>query len=448
MHAARKDHRHLQRWIGVCAHKMSYIKLATAAIVSLGDRTGSTAKAIAKQIESETGKCNMPALKKALEKGVWAGELRQVKASYFVKGAAQAVAAVAPGTQPGAVAVVPPGAQPGKYGNYIALPFLVDKKDKTAAKKLGGQWFRGGDSAWGSGGNPYEGEWGVPAGVELEPFQQWMFQPKAAAGAVAGPAAGAAGGAVASEPTMLNVPFAEKNAAKKLGAKWNGENKKWYVPAGLDPAPFTQWIPSEASMAKAKKQEEKTNALCEQLAAACPSNQRILDILAELSWFELGGGNRVHQSKNKKLATEHSKLAHNIAKMTEPLNLGSSTGLLASLSPAVAEDLTDLLTEGTKWSCWPDGTTDETSDVPVVRAEGLHTVADDCYPWSDESDFTCPVGQCWRVWLYRLDHPNNYNVHMMDHYHGGHDCTGFTTNSMYKVPDTTKGYRERYTNDA
>ena len=159
----------------MCAHKISYIKLATAAIVSLGDRTGSTAKAIAKQIESETGKCNMPALKKALEKGVWAGELRQVKASYFVKGAAQAVAAVAPGTQPGAVAVVPPGAQPGKYGNYIALPFLVDKKDKTAAKKLGGQWFRGGDSARGSGGNPYEGEWGVPAGVELEPFQQWMF---------------------------------------------------------------------------------------------------------------------------------------------------------------------------------------------------------------------------------------------------------------------------------
>lgn len=409
---------------------MSYIKLATAAIVSLGDRTGSTAKAIAKQIEAETGKCNMPALKKALEKGVRANELRQVKASYFVEGASQA-------------AVVPPGAQPGKYGNYIALPFLVDKKDKTAAKKLGGQWFRGG----GSGGNPYEGEWGVPAGIELEPFQQWMFQPGAAAGAAAGPAAGAAGGAVASEPSMLNVPFAEKNAAKKLGAKWNGEKKKWYVPAGLDPAPFLKWIPSEASMAKAKKQEEKANALCEQLAAACPSNQGILDILAELSWFELGGGNRVHQSKNKKLATEHSKLAHNIAKMTEPLNLGSSTGLLASLSPAVAEDLTDLLTEGTKWSYWTDG--HETSNVPVVRAEGLPTAADDCYPWSDESDFTCPVGQCWRVWLYRLDHPNNYNVHMTDHYHGGHDCTGFTTNSMYKVPDTTKGYRaSRYIDDS
>jgi hypothetical protein len=332
-----------------------------------------------------------------------------------------------------------PAAQPGKFGNYIALPFLVDKKDKAAAKKLGGQWFRGEFQP----GLGFEGEWGVPEGIALEPFAQWMFQPGAAGGAA---------GTVVSEPTMLNVPFAEKNAAKKLGAKWNGEKKNWFVPAGLDPAPFAQWVPSAASMATAKKQQEKADALCEQLAAACPSNQGIIDILAELSWFELGGGNRVHQRKNKKLATEHSKLAHTIAPMTEPLNLGTATGLLASLSPTAAEDLTDLLTAGTKWICWPD---EKTSDVPALRAEGLRTIADDTTPWSDEDspgapgeeDFTCPVGQCWRVWQYRLDHPNNYNIHHFDYYHGGHDVTGFTHKSMYKVPDTTKGYREKQIND-
>lgn len=26
----------------------------------------------------------------------------------------------------------------------------------------------------------------------------------------------------------LNVPFAEKDLAKKLGAKWDGSLKKWY----------------------------------------------------------------------------------------------------------------------------------------------------------------------------------------------------------------------------
>ena len=27
----------------------------------------------------------------------------------------------------------------------------------------------------------------------------------------------------------LNVPYSEKNEAKKLGAKWDGKKKKWYI---------------------------------------------------------------------------------------------------------------------------------------------------------------------------------------------------------------------------
>jgi hypothetical protein len=31
---------------------------------------------------------------------------------------------------------------------------------------------------------------------------------------------------------FLKVPFAEKDEAKALGARWNGERKSWYVPEG------------------------------------------------------------------------------------------------------------------------------------------------------------------------------------------------------------------------
>lgn len=40
---------------------------------------------------------------------------------------------------------------------------------------------------------------------------------------------------------VLKVPFAEKDEAKALGARWDAAIKKWYVPAGVDPAPFARW---------------------------------------------------------------------------------------------------------------------------------------------------------------------------------------------------------------
>ena len=39
---------------------------------------------------------------------------------------------------------------------------------------------------------------------------------------------------------ILNVPYEEKDAARKLGAKWNG--KSWYVPDGIDVHPFSRWM--------------------------------------------------------------------------------------------------------------------------------------------------------------------------------------------------------------
>lgn len=41
---------------------------------------------------------------------------------------------------------------------------------------------------------------------------------------------------------LIDVPFAEKDAAKALGARWNPEAKKWFVPEGVDQEKFRKWI--------------------------------------------------------------------------------------------------------------------------------------------------------------------------------------------------------------
>ncbi|MCX7097861.1 MAG: DUF5710 domain-containing protein [Methylococcales bacterium] len=46
---------------------------------------------------------------------------------------------------------------------------------------------------------------------------------------------------MADTKTYLNVPFAQKDAAKALGARWDPAAKKWYVPADKDLALFAQW---------------------------------------------------------------------------------------------------------------------------------------------------------------------------------------------------------------
>ncbi len=47
----------------------------------------------------------------------------------------------------------------------------------------------------------------------------------------------------------LKVPFNEKDQAKALGARWNAEAKQWYVPQGVDSAPFAKWFTDAPNIA-------------------------------------------------------------------------------------------------------------------------------------------------------------------------------------------------------
>ena len=58
--------------------------------------------------------------------------------------------------------------------------------------------------------------------------------------AVASPPAST--GSRGSPNTVLNVPFSEKDEAKRLGAKWDAARKKWYVPQGVNVEPFSRWV--------------------------------------------------------------------------------------------------------------------------------------------------------------------------------------------------------------
>lgn len=72
---------------------------------------------------------------------------------------------------------------------------------------------------------------------------------------------------VATEKTFLAVPFADKDDAKTLGARWDKEAKSWYAPEGTDLAPLQRWIPRGNAMT-AGNHHDPIGEFAQALAAA------------------------------------------------------------------------------------------------------------------------------------------------------------------------------------
>jgi hypothetical protein len=66
---------------------------------------------------------------------------------------------------------------------------------------------------------------------------------------------------------LLNCPFADKDAAKALGARWDAGLKKWCIEAGTPLAPFAAWLPADAKSTLAGY-DQKQAKLCRDSAAA------------------------------------------------------------------------------------------------------------------------------------------------------------------------------------
>ena len=100
---------------------------------------------------------------------------------------------------------------------------------------------------------------------------------------------------MAESKTYLNVPFAQKDAAKALGARWDAAYKKWYVPADKDIALFAPWqTPSgapesaAASKPKARAASTKTGSSAHNAGAGVITQAADKDFVAyngdELPW--------------------------------------------------------------------------------------------------------------------------------------------------------------------
>ncbi|PKO49623.1 MAG: DNA primase, partial [Betaproteobacteria bacterium HGW-Betaproteobacteria-21] len=59
------------------------------------------------------------------------------------------------------------------------------------------------------------------------------------------------------ERAYINVPYKEKDEAKSRGAKWDRKEQSWYVPPGVDTAPFAKWAQGATQEAAPARQAEK-----------------------------------------------------------------------------------------------------------------------------------------------------------------------------------------------
>lgn len=73
-----------------------------------------------------------------------------------------------------------------------------------------------------------------------------------------------------SGPVYINVPYEEKDEAKALGARWDSEKKKWYIPEGIKSEGFNKWQRTTAEelgqLEKKNFPEEKKKTVIRKLA--------------------------------------------------------------------------------------------------------------------------------------------------------------------------------------
>lgn len=92
--------------------------------------------------------------------------------------------------------------------------------------------------------------------------------------------------------SYINVPFKEKDEAKQLGARWDRQKQSWYVPPGVDAAPFAKWAQGGATAATEGREEARPTqdttqgqkAAQERVYLAVPYGERAAAKAAGAQW--------------------------------------------------------------------------------------------------------------------------------------------------------------------
>jgi hypothetical protein len=87
---------------------------------------------------------------------------------------------------------------------------------------------------------------------------------------------------MADSKIYLNVPFAQKDEAKALGARWDAVQKKWFVPADKDIALFARWQTEAGAMKppSSKAAPAKTGSSTQKSAAGVKTYAAAKDFVA------------------------------------------------------------------------------------------------------------------------------------------------------------------------
>lgn len=154
-----------------------------------------------------------------------------------------------------AVQQAAPEQEPREARVYLDVPY----EEKNQARALGARWDGRAKS------------WYAPAGADMKWLAQWLpknrvldANQKAVETVIKEENTMTN---VATEKTFLAVPFADKDDAKALGARWDKEAKSWYAPEGTDLAPLQRWIPRGNAMT-AGNHHDPISEFAQALAAA------------------------------------------------------------------------------------------------------------------------------------------------------------------------------------
>ena len=115
--------------------------------------------------------------------------------------------------------------------------FYAPYNDRKEVREAGGEWDKEKKS------------WYIPSGAEQGKFDKWLNSPVQQA-AEKTPQ-------YAEEKVFIDVPYAQRNEAKELGAKWDKDNKSWYVPEGVNIELFSKWTDNISS----EQAEQKTETI-------------------------------------------------------------------------------------------------------------------------------------------------------------------------------------------
>lgn len=155
-----------------------------------------------------------------------------------------------------AVQQAAPEQEPREARVYLDVPY----EEKNQARALGARWDGRAKS------------WYAPAGADMKWLAQWLpknrvldVNQKAVETVIKEENTMTN---VATEKTFLAVPFADKDDAKTLGARWDKEAKSWYAPEGTDLAPLQRWIPRGNAMMTAGNHHDPIGEFAQALAAA------------------------------------------------------------------------------------------------------------------------------------------------------------------------------------